>query len=33
MDRYLRLYFGVPAARAALVNQVGMSSLGVDIRT
>jgi putative zinc finger/helix-turn-helix YgiT family protein len=29
MDRYLRVYFGVPAARAALVGQPGSSHLGV----
>jgi HTH-type transcriptional regulator/antitoxin MqsA len=33
MDRYLRVYFGVPAARAALVGQSGSSSLGVQVRT
>ena len=33
MDRYLRLYFGVPAARAALVKQAGLPLLGVNIQT
>ncbi len=31
MDRYLRVYFGVPAARAALVEQSGSSHLGVQV--
>jgi putative zinc finger/helix-turn-helix YgiT family protein len=31
MDRYLRLYFGVPAARAALVAELSMPSLGVHV--
>ncbi len=31
MDRYLRVYFGVPAARAALVEQSGGSRLGVQV--
>ena len=33
MDRYLRVYFGVPAARAALVGQVGTSHLGSHVET
>lgn len=33
MDRYLRLYFGVPAARAALVKQADISSLGMNVQT
>jgi putative zinc finger/helix-turn-helix YgiT family protein len=33
MDRYLRVYFGVPAARAALVGQSGSSDLGVQVET
>ncbi len=33
VDRYLRLYFGVPAARAAFVNQVDISSLGANTQT
>ncbi len=33
MDRYLRVYFGVPAARAALVGQPGSSHLGVQVET
>ena len=33
MDRYLRVYFGVPAARAALVQQSGTSHLGVHVET
>ena len=33
MDRYLRLYFGVPAARAALVRQADMPSLGTNVET
>ena len=33
MDRYLRVYFGVPAARAALVGHPGSSSLGFQVRT
>jgi HTH-type transcriptional regulator/antitoxin MqsA len=32
MDRYLRVYFGVPAARAALVEQSVSSSLGVQVK-
>ena len=31
MDRYLRVYFAVPAARAALVGQSGTSSLGIHV--
>jgi putative zinc finger/helix-turn-helix YgiT family protein len=31
MDRYLRVYFAVPAARAALVGQAGSSTLGVQV--
>jgi putative zinc finger/helix-turn-helix YgiT family protein len=31
MDRYLRIYFGVPAARAALVKETSTSSLGVHV--
>ena len=33
MDRYLRVYFGVPAARAALVGQSGSSQLGLHVET
>jgi putative zinc finger/helix-turn-helix YgiT family protein len=33
MDRYLRVYFGVPAARAALVSQSLVRLLGVQIET
>ena len=33
MDRYLRVYFGVPAARAALVEQHGVAQLGVHVQT
>lgn len=33
MDRYLRVYFAVPAARAALVGQSGVSSLGIHVAT
>jgi len=33
MDRYLRVYFGVPAARAALVGQSGASSFGIHVET
>lgn len=33
MDRYLRVYFAVPAARAALVGQSGASSLGLQVET
>jgi len=31
MDRYLRLYFGVPAARAALLKETSLPSLGVQV--
>lgn len=33
MDRYLRVYFGVPAARAALLGQSGTADLGVQVET
>lgn len=33
MDRYLRVYFGVPAARAALVGELGNTVLGVRVET
>jgi putative zinc finger/helix-turn-helix YgiT family protein len=33
MDRYLRVYFGVPAARAALVGEAGSPGLGVHVET
>jgi HTH-type transcriptional regulator / antitoxin MqsA len=33
MDRYLRVYFGVPAARAALVEQPELSHLGIHVET
>jgi putative zinc finger/helix-turn-helix YgiT family protein len=33
MDRYLRVYFGVPAARAALVEHSGTSHLGTHVET
>lgn len=33
MDRYLRVYFAVPAARAALVDHAGDPSLGVRTQT
>ena len=33
MDRYLRVYFGVPAARAALVGESGGSQLGSQVET
>jgi putative zinc finger/helix-turn-helix YgiT family protein len=33
MDRYLRVYFGVPAARAALVDQSGASPFGTHVET
>jgi putative zinc finger/helix-turn-helix YgiT family protein len=33
MDRYLRVYFGVPAARAALVAQPGTSHFGTHVET
>jgi putative zinc finger/helix-turn-helix YgiT family protein len=32
MDRYLRLYFGVPEARAALVTQLEMPLIGVQVQ-
>ena len=31
MDRYLRVYFGVPAARAALVESAGVGLLGTQV--
>jgi putative zinc finger/helix-turn-helix YgiT family protein len=33
MDRYLRVYFGVPAARAALVEEAGIPRLGTHVET
>ena len=33
MDRYLRVYFGVPAARAALAEQSGTSHMGIHVET
>ncbi len=33
MDRYLRLYFGVPAARAALVDRGDLFDLGTQVQT
>ena len=33
MDRYLRVYFGVPAARAALVEPAEISQLGIRVAT
>jgi HTH-type transcriptional regulator / antitoxin MqsA len=33
MDRYLRVYFGVPAARAALVKETSAPSLGMHVET
>jgi putative zinc finger/helix-turn-helix YgiT family protein len=33
MDRYLRVYFGVPAVRAALVDQPAVSRLGINVET
>ena len=33
MDRYLRVYFGVPAARAALVEEASVASLGMHVAT
>jgi putative zinc finger/helix-turn-helix YgiT family protein len=33
MDRYLRVYFGVPAARAALVKETSIPSLGMHVET
>jgi len=32
MDRYLRLYFGVPAVRAALVSGASLPSLGIHVQ-
>jgi putative zinc finger/helix-turn-helix YgiT family protein len=31
MDRYLRVYFGVPAARAALLDDARVSELGIHV--
>jgi putative zinc finger/helix-turn-helix YgiT family protein len=31
MDRYLRVYFGVPAARAVLVDPAGLPELGLHV--
>ncbi len=31
MDRYLRVYFGVPAARAALTQETSIPSLGTHV--
>jgi putative zinc finger/helix-turn-helix YgiT family protein len=33
MDRYLRLYFGLPAVRAALVSGASMPSLGSQVQS
>ena len=33
MDRYLRVYFGVPAARIALVKETSVPSLGMHVET
>jgi hypothetical protein len=33
MDRYLRVYFGVPAVRIALNNDTAFSALGVELQT
>jgi putative zinc finger/helix-turn-helix YgiT family protein len=33
MDRYLRVYFGVPAARAALVEQTSLSHAALQVKT
>jgi putative zinc finger/helix-turn-helix YgiT family protein len=33
MDRYLRVYFGIPAARAALVKETSIPSLGMHVET
>jgi hypothetical protein len=33
MDRYLRVYFCVPAVRAALVEQPEISRLGMHVET
>ena len=32
MDRYLRLYFGVPAVRAAIVSGASLPSLGIHVQ-
>lgn len=32
MDRYLRVYFGVPAARTALLEEISMPSLGMQVK-
>ena len=32
MDRYLRLYFGVPEVRAALVSGASLPSLGIHVQ-
>jgi putative zinc finger/helix-turn-helix YgiT family protein len=32
MDRYLRVYFGVPAARAALGKETSLPSLGMQVK-
>ena len=31
MDRYLRVYFGVPAARAALLKESAAATLGTHV--
>ena len=33
MDRYLRLYFGVPEVRAALVSGTSLTSLGIHVQS
>ena len=33
MDRYLRVYFGVPAARAALLKELAAPTLGIHVET
>jgi putative zinc finger/helix-turn-helix YgiT family protein len=33
MDRYLRLYFGVPAARAALVDAAALPTMGTQVES
>ena len=33
MDRYLRIYFGVPAARSALIDSSEMPSLGAHVQS
>jgi transcriptional regulator with XRE-family HTH domain len=33
MDRYLRVYFGVPAVRSALESRNAIPTLGVELRT